>query len=196
MSPRRLSAQQRGPASPWQSGGCGQAPLPTPPPPKTTQIRASAPPTNRASHRRGPPHGREVQLAVLGGWAAPGHSPLALGHLLGSSPAAAQMSGTGNARPCQRSRPGWHRAMGTCWRRPSVAAPAQGDVQGARGTATGCWLPNWAGGEMLPNSGGCAAMGQGGKNPTDITGGMAATWENPVDMMMDKMDQRVGAPLL
>lgn len=49
--------------------------------------------------------------------AAPGRSPLAPGHLPGSPPAAAQMSGTGDGRSCQRSRPGWHRAAGTCWQR-------------------------------------------------------------------------------
>lgn len=58
--------------------------------------------------------------------AAPGCSLLALGHLPGSPPAAAQMSGSGTTQCCQHSRPGWHSTAGTCWHRTHSSPGAEG----------------------------------------------------------------------
>lgn len=62
--------------------------------------------------------------------AAPGCSPLAPSHLPGSSPAAAQMSGSGTARRCQHSRPGWHSTAGTRWHRTHRSPGAGGRHEG------------------------------------------------------------------
>lgn len=122
MSLHRLSAQPRGPARLCQSmWGCVHALLP----PRLPRLSAGAPQTRHPLPCLTAWEGGAA-ISGAGGWAAPGHSPLAPSHLPGSAPAAAQMSGTGNAWHCQHSRPGWHCVAGTQWHWPGTVALAHG----------------------------------------------------------------------
>lgn len=104
--PERAATERKKPAPSWGGGtgedrGC---------PPRIGTLRGSSLGGEGCA-------GGRAAISGAAASAAPGRSPLAPGHLPGSPPAAAQMSGTGDGRSCQRSRPGWHRAAGTCWQR-------------------------------------------------------------------------------